>query len=173
MFKSALSNVVVIMVLIMIVIFVMIVVVVVIVVVATYTVKTPLQTVSPQDKKRTRRRLLAKRRYIMKRLYISSNMHERERLHGASYSESFLPTPLVTLNYRQDRNTWTGRRGNMESPLCLICENFGDTEGFLCCEAFPQGIPLGPSIPGVASPESPAATQRASGSASPLLLQYS
>jgi len=46
------------------------------------TVKTALGTVSPQDKKRTRRRLLAKRRY-RKRLYISSNMHERERLHGA------------------------------------------------------------------------------------------
>jgi len=30
----------------------------------------------------------------------------------------------------------------MESPLCLLCENFGDSEGFLCCEAFPQGIPL-------------------------------
>jgi hypothetical protein len=29
----------------------------------------------------------------------------------------------------------------MASPLCTICKGLGDTEGFLCCEAFPLGIP--------------------------------
>jgi len=29
----------------------------------------------------------------------------------------------------------------MASPFCMICQGFGDTEGLLCCEAFPRGIP--------------------------------
>ncbi len=29
----------------------------------------------------------------------------------------------------------------MASPFCMICQGFGDSEGLLCCEAFPRGIP--------------------------------
>jgi hypothetical protein len=29
----------------------------------------------------------------------------------------------------------------MTSAFCTICERLGDTEGVLCCEAFPRAIP--------------------------------
>ncbi len=38
---------------------------------------------------------------------------------------------------RVQRGLW---RVSMASPLCTICEKWGDSEGVLCCEEFPSGV---------------------------------